>query len=78
MFLLDRNAKSCVLYMRYANPYYGKYPLNCIINHAYSIRSAFSHGDNTTFKKDVPTMYMKDIVLDVIKGYFNKKRRYKQ
>lgn len=54
---------------KYAAPQYSKFLATKILSEAYSIRSAFSHGDSIDSDRINASHYMKYLVLDVIKGY---------
>lgn len=58
---------------KYGREKYGNYTGNQIINSAYDIRSAFSHGSNCDNMYDTPAEYMKAVVLEVINNYMHEK-----
>lgn len=58
---------------KYAKERYGCHPVKKIIDDAYSIRSAYSHGEDCSNRYSGPAPYIKLVVLDVLKGYMNDK-----
>ena len=70
---VSANQKCIALCERYAKPSYGGYTCKKIIGEAYSIRSAFSHGDNCDNRYSECAAYIKLVVLDVIKNYMREK-----
>ncbi len=67
--------KCRLLCKKYAKPQYGKCDTRTIVNSAYSIRSAYSHGNEKTDWFSSPALYMKYVVLDVLKGYMQSVER---
>ena len=63
------------LCMKYAKHSYGKYSCTKILNEAYAIRSAFSHGENDDVQYKPIAEYIKLVVLDVIKNYMIEKEK---
>ena len=61
--------KCRLLCKEYARPQNGNYPTRTIVNSAYRIRSAYSHGNEKTNSFSSPALFMKYVVLDVLKGY---------
>ncbi len=57
----------------YANKRYGGVTCKQIIDEAYRIRSAFSHGEKTEKQYSKYAALMKVVVLDVIKNYMREK-----
>lgn len=66
---LSASQKCRKLIEKYAAPQYGKFLSTKILSEAYSIRSAFSHGDSIDYDRIHASHYMKYMVLDVVKGY---------
>ena len=62
-----------LLCKKYAKPTYGDYTCKEILDEAYGIRSAFSHGQNCENINSKSAAYIKLIVLDVIKNYMREK-----
>ena len=58
---------------KYAKEKYGQHPIKKIFDDAYSIRSAYSHGEDCGNRYFGPASYIKLVVLDVLKGYINDK-----
>jgi hypothetical protein len=58
---------------RYAKPTYGGIPCKKIIDEAYGLRSAFSHGTKTDFSDSPCAQYMRLIALDVVEGYMKER-----
>ena len=65
--------KCLSLCKKYARASYGKYDCKTIIDAAYRIRSAFSHGESVHCH-DRCSAYIKYIVLDVIINYLKEKQ----
>ncbi len=57
------------LIAKYAKIRYGSYTANQIFDAAYRYRSAFSHGDKCNYAQIEEMVYIKYVVLNVIKGY---------
>lgn len=53
---------------KYAKPEYGGHKCKKIINDAYGLRSAFSHGERADYFDSPCDWYMKFVVLDVVEG----------
>lgn len=70
---ISANQKCVALCERYARQKYGGYTYKKIIGEAYSIRSAFSHGENSGNRYSACASYIKLVVLDVIKNYMREK-----
>ena len=70
---ISANQKCIALCERYARQKYGGYTYKKIIGEAYSIRSAFSHGENSGNRYSACASYIKLVVLDVIKNYMREK-----
>lgn len=60
---------------KYARGKYGEYDCKKIIDKAYSIRSAFSHGERGDNLYSRRASYIKYVALDVIKNYMSDKER---
>ncbi len=60
---------------RYAQPSYGGFASDKIIEEAYGIRSAFSHGGNSDVRFGSCSFYIKNVVLDVIRNYMREKEK---
>ena len=58
---------------RYAKLNYGGFSCKKIIDEAYSIRSAFSHGENCENRYSLCAAYIRRLTLDVIKNYMKEK-----
>ncbi len=58
---------------KYGREKYGDYTGKQIINAAYDIRSAFSHGSNCDKMYGTPASYMKAVVLEVVNNYMHEK-----
>ena len=59
---------------KYAKPFYDGHPCKKIIDDAYGLRSAFSHGTNTRYAGSLCSTYMKFVVLDVVENYMKERR----
>ncbi len=66
---LSARQKCWKLISKYAAAQYGQHSAKDILSEAYSIRSAFSHGDNIDSDRIKSSHYIKYMALDVIKGY---------
>ena len=76
---ISARGKCLLLCKKYSKPTYGGYTCNKIIDEAYGIRSAFSHGYNCDNMNPDCSAYIKYIVLDVIKNYMKEKEsKYQQ
>ena len=65
-----------VLCEKYAKSNYGNVSCKKIIGEAYSIRSAFSHGENCEDRyNSCATSYIKHVVLDVVRGIMIEQER---
>ena len=58
---------------KYGREKYGEYTGKQIINAAYDIRSAFSHGSNCDKMYGTPAKYMKAVILEVVNNYMHEK-----
>lgn len=67
--------KCLALCEKYAKQYYGEFSCKSIIDEAYSIRSAFSHGENTNEWHIKKSPCIKFVVLDIVKRYMAEKER---
>ena len=65
--------KCLTLCEKYAKRMYGGYSCKKVLDGAYSIRSAFSHGDDCEVIYSESATYIKLVVLDVIKNYMIEK-----
>lgn len=66
--------KKCLdLCGKYAKTYYGGFSCKQIIDEAYSIRSAFSHGANCNALDVKCSRYIRLVILDVIKNYMRER-----
>ena len=63
---MSSRQKCKLLCERYAKKKYEKFSAN----EAYTIRSNYSHGEDYQITADNPAKYMKYVVLDNIKSYF--------
>jgi len=71
----ESSRKRCLMLSElYAKPKYGQYNTKDILNDAYGIRSAYSHGADCSNKYSGPAPYMKLVVLDIISGYMKAKQ----
>lgn len=68
---ISARQKCKLLCQKYAKDHYGPYTTNQILDDAYSIRSAFSHGEDCSKRYSGPAPYIKLIVLEVLIGYAN-------
>ena len=76
---ISARGKCMLLCKKYSKPTYGGYTCKKIIDEAYGIRSAFSHGYNCDNMNPDCSAYIKYIVLDVIKNYMKEKEsKYQQ
>lgn len=62
---------------KYAKQRYGGFTFKSIINEAYKIRSAFSHGENCEDRYSKCAIYIKFVVLDIIKNIMREKENCK-
>ena len=69
--------KCIALCERYGKQNYGGFSYKKIISEAYSIRSAFSHGENCENRYSKCSAYIRILVLDVLKNYMKEKERDK-
>lgn len=58
---------------KYAKPIYGGHPCKKIVDDAYGVRSAFSHGENTEDTDSPCDTYMKFVALDVVESYMRER-----
>ena len=70
---MSARQKCLILCEKYAKERYGKYTCKKIINEAYGIRSAFSHGNDSENYYSECASNIKYVVLDVIKNYMREK-----
>lgn len=70
---MSARQKCIKLCEKYAKPNYGGYTIKKIINEAYSIRSAYSHGGNHGDQYSECAAYIKLVVIDVVRNYMMEK-----
>ena len=75
---MSASQKCVTLCERYARHNYGGFTYKKIFSEAYSIRSAFSHGENCENRHSECADYIKFVVLDVVKNYMKEKENNKQ
>ena len=68
---ISAKQKCRLLCQKYAKDHYGPHTTKQILDDAYSIRSAFSHGEDCSQRYSGPAPYIKLIVLEVLIGYVN-------
>ena len=66
---ISSKQKCKLLCQQYAQDRYGPYTTKQILDDAYSIRSAFSHGEDCGNRYSGPAPYIKLVVLDILAGY---------
>lgn len=71
----ESSRKRCLMLCDlYARNQYGQYKTKEIFEDAYSIRSAYSHGEDCSNRYSGPAHYIKLVVLDIIYGYMKTKK----
>ena len=66
---ISSKQKCKLLCEQYAKEKNGPYTTKQILDDAYSIRSAFSHGEDCSQRYSGPASYIKLVVLEVLIGY---------